>query len=390
MVSLQGSINPSTRQDDTSSSEDSEDELPAQYMPPYPREANQQLPPRPAAPLVGSSEDEGADSADDLPSFHPNATGAGIARPSSGVSRYRTPMGMSAGAPASYTPPVGGFPAHPHANHQAPQSHQPQILPAQPLPRYSTPSAFSPPTDDRNLSSASPSIPSSFPTTSLSYPAHLSHSHFQPYSFRGPGGAANSRQPPGVFSSSEQHPLSQSGLPIEQAVESMQASLAALRERLEGLETHAYGSNPALVPRILDGSSSPAGGVPGSGNGLPARTHELHWDPHHMGLWSIVLVPAAHVVNQIKYVLILILSNPSPQRGRGSGGRRDGGINVRAIARRLILDASFVVAAFMAARAAWRASGIRRREVLRALQLVWVALIGRPPRRMMVDRGVQS
>jgi hypothetical protein len=351
-------------------------------MPPYPREANQQLPPRPQVPPVEPSDGEGADSADDLPSFYPNAIGGGIARPGSGVSRYRTPMGMSTGVPASYTPPVGGFSAHPHANHQV---QQPQIPPAQPLPRYSTPSAFSPPTDDRNLSSASPSIPSSFPTTSLSYPAHLSHSQFQPYSFRAPGGVAGNLPPPSLLPSS-----SQSGLQIEQAVESVQASLAALRERLEGLETHAFGSNASLVPRIIGGSSSPAGGVSGSGSGLPANTPELHWDPHQMGLWSIVLVPATHVVNQIKYALILILSNPSPQRGRG-GGRRESGIDARAIVRRLILDASFVVAAFMAARAAWRASGIRRREVLKALQLVWVALIGRPtPRRILVSRGVQS
>jgi len=178
-------------------------------------------------------------------------------------------------------------------------------------------------------------------------------------------------------------------LPIEQAVESMQASLAALRERLEGLETHAFGSNASLVPRILGGGSSPAGAIPGNGGGLPASAPGLHWDPHQMGLWSIVLVPVSHVVNQITYVLILILSNSPPQRGRG--GRGESGIDVRAIVRRLILDASFIVAAFMAARAAWRASGIRRREVLRALQLVWVALVGRPvPRRIMVHRGVQA
>jgi len=361
-------------------------------MPPYPREANQQLPPRSSAPPLESLEDEGADSADDLPSFHPNAVGGGIARPGSGVSRYRTPMGMSAGVPTSYTPPVGGFSAHPHATHQIQQSHQPQIPTAQPLPRYATPSAFSPPTDDRNLSSASSSIPSSFPTTSLSYPAHLSHSQFQPYSFRAAGGPANNLPRPDVLSSSGQHSRSQSGLPIEQAVESMQASLAALRERLEGLETHAFGSNASLVPRILGGGSSPAGVIPGNGSGLPAITPGLHWDPHQMGLWSIVLVPVSHVLNQITYVLILILSNSPPQRGRGGGGGRgESGIDVRAIVRRLILDASFIVAAFIAARAAWRASGIRRREVLRALQLVWVALIGRPvPRRIMVHRGVQS
>lgn len=332
-----------------------------------------------------SSEGEGADSADDLPSFYPNAIGGGIARPGSGVSRYRTPMGMSTGVPASYTPPIGGFSGQPHPTHQL-QQPLPGLPPAQPLPRYATPSAFSPPTDDRNLSSASPSIPSSFPTTSLSYPAHLSHSQFQPYSFRAPGGAASNLPPPGVPPS-----ISQSGLQIEQAVESMQASLAALRERLEGLETHAFGSNASLVPRIIGGSSSPAGGVPGSGGGLPANTSELHWDPHQMGLWSIVLVPATHVVNQIKYVLILILSNSSPHRGRGGGGRRESGIDARAIVRRLILDTSFVVAVFMATRAAWRASGLRRREVLKALQLVWVALIGRPAsRRIMVSRGVQS
>lgn len=355
-------------------------------MPPYPRELSQQVSQRQVLP-VAPSDDEAGESADDLPNFQSNLAGGSIARPASGVSRYRTPMGMSAGVPATYTPPVGGFTTHPTHGHQAQHSHQPSIPSAQPLPRYTTPSAFSPPTDERNLSSASPSIPSSFPTTSLSYPAHLSHSQIQPYAFRGPI-SANNQPSPIIPTSSALTSRSQSGQHLEHAVESVQASLAALRERLDGLETHTYGSNPSLAIRQPGGASSPAAGNNG---GASSNTPGLVWDPHSMGLWSVVFVPATHLANQLKYILILILSSPASQRqtGRSSSRRSSGGIDVRAILRRLVLDASFVLAAFAVSRAAWRASGIRRREVLRALQLVWVALIGRPaPRRVLVDRGV--
>ena len=63
-------------------------------------------------------------------------------------------------------------------------------------------------------------------------------------------------------------------------------------------------------------------------------------------------------------------------------------MDIRAIIRRLVLDASFMIALYMAARAGWRASGMRRREVLKALRLVWLALLGGKPKRVLVDRGV--
>ncbi|KAF8305386.1 hypothetical protein DL93DRAFT_356924 [Clavulina sp. PMI_390] len=344
-------------------------------MPPYPREASQHvpIPQRPPPPI--ETDDEGADSADELPNFQPNVS-AGIPRPASGISRYRTPMGMSTGIPASYTPPIGGFSGHP--NSAMPHiMHQPPIPPSQPLPRYATPSAFSPPSDDRNLSSTSPSIPSSYPTASLSYPPHLSHSQTQPYAFRGNVGP-NPQSPPVNDTPSAEASTSPPGH-LEHAVESVQASLAALRERLEGLEVHTFGSNPTLLVRHPDGTES---GADGSGS-------EFVWDPKSMGLWSIVFVPATHVLTRIRYVLVLILSSPASQRVLGRGGRRPGGIDVRAIVRRLVLDATFVVVAFHLLKAAWRASGVRRREVVKALRLVWFALVGKPaPRRIMIDRGV--
>jgi hypothetical protein len=303
-----------------------------------------------------ASENDGETSEEDpLGAFPP--TFPNIGRPTSAISsqhRYRTPMGMSSGVPVQYSP--------------ATTPNIPHLPMAQPLPRYSTPSAFSIPVAERP-SSGSPSIPSSFPT-SLSYPQHLAHS-VQPYSFRSP-------LPAGVgapSTASAPHPgtnPSQSTLPpLERAVESVQASLAALRERLEGLEAISYGSNQSFPARGLGSSNLPLGS--GGGNGT--------WNPNNMGLWSLVLVPLTRLANQFRLVLIL-LTRPPPPPARGRSGS-----NLHGIVRRLVLDASFIFTAAAVLRSVWQKTGIRRREVYKALKLVWIALVGRKE-RIMVDRGV--
>jgi hypothetical protein len=185
----------------------------------------------------------------------------------------------------------------------------------------------------------------------------------------------------------------------------VQVSIAALRERLESLESHTFGSTSSLPGTLagrrpgvdasktggLSGSNPGAGGSNGPANG--GCGPELVWDPARMGLWSVVLVPATHLVNQIRYILILLLSPPSsePLASGQRARRRGGAFDARTIVRRLILDASFVFALSALLRSAWSASGIRRREVIRALRLLWVAILGRAgarPGRVLVDRGV--
>lgn len=423
---IQGTIDPSSAREDSSSDDESDDDQPPTRGPPYPMENNNSSD---FSRLPEVSEDEGLldSEADELPEIHPSLTGTSIPRPMSGVSRYRTPMGMSmsAGIPASYTPPVGGFQTAlpPHQSIQAqlrqqqsPQPHFPlaAVGPGQthqPLPRYATPSAFdsTPATDTRNLSSASPSLPSSFPTTNLSYPPHLAHSNhaLQPYSFRPPPPnqpihsliSTDDRSHAAHTTAGTTERVLPPALPLERAVESLQATLAALRERLELLESHTFGSSTSLpgVRRLAGDSEfvNPSGGA-GSANNAPNGSI-LRWEPSRMGLWSTILVPATHIVNQIRYVLLFILTHPSTSSSLTSGGQSgrgrrrgsgDGSFNVRAIIRRLILDSSFVVVLFLALKTAWRASGIRRREVLRALRMVWLALAGGKPKRTLVDKGV--
>lgn len=179
--------------------------------------------------------------------------------------------------------------------------------------------------------------------------------------------------PPSMTDARHPGPLSsQSARPqLERAVESVQASLAALRERLEGLEAISYGSNASFPARGIGSGSSPLGN--GGGHGT--------WDPSNIGLWSLVLVPLTRLANQFRYVLILLTKPPPPPvRGRS-------GSNLHAIVRRLVLDASFVLTLAAVFHTVWRRTGIRRREVYKALKLVWIALMGRKE-RIMVDRGV--
>jgi hypothetical protein len=142
----------------------------------------------------------------------------------------------------------------------------------------------------------------------------------------------------------------------------MQAHLAALSERLDALEsTHpgALGS-----PLRSSGSRSPAAvgrrDSPTSGD----RPGGAPFDPDELGFWAIVVKPAGRAIELLAYVLRLVLF-PRPDAGPAA-----------AVARRLALDASFVLACAWVFRVGWRRSGRRRREVRRALGVLWAALAG--------------
>lgn len=57
------------------------------------------------------------------------------------------------------------------------------------------------------------------------------------------------------------------------------------------------------------------------------------------------------------------------------------------IIRRLALDLTFLLFVWAVVKGLWRASGMRRREVLKALVGVWHAVAGRQA-RVLIDKAV--
>lgn len=273
----------------------------------------------------------------------PPTNSAVSVRPQSSLSsqvRYRTPMA------SSYAPtPVNATP----------------IAPLQPLPRYATPSAFAP-------VPLPPGPPG--PPTIASYPASMSYS-------------APPMQQPSMTGSSVPHGYTRSatlahGLqitrtPLEKAVEAMQASLAALHERMDSMEAALYGHSPQAgsvqTPGARRSIVSPMRGPMGYFN---AGTGGIPFDPHQTGAWSIVLVPLARILGRVKQLVYFLLYPPEPSKSTAR----------LIVIRRLFLDASFLVSVLAAIRAIWKVTGIRRREVALALIGVWYAITGKQPRRL--------
>ncbi|KAF8328615.1 uncharacterized protein EI90DRAFT_3064836 [Cantharellus anzutake] len=338
------------RESSSSAGSESDDEeeqvIRHQFMPQYPRDDAQST----WRSIPQESSEEDGNVSEDGPKP------IGLPRPTSAISsqqRYRTPLGgMSSGMPVSYSPAIP--PPNVGANFPI----------QQPLPRYSTPSAFSPTVPEESVGTGTPSIPSSFPTTNTnSYVPVHPQQHIQPYSFRAPlqHPGTGPRTPLGMRRPSSARPQ------LERAVESVQSSLAALRERVDTLEgSH---SNTSLLP----GSPSPVGNQINHHN----LSASLHWDPSEMGLWSVILVPLSKIFSKLQYLLLILLTPPPKMRGN----------TLRSLTRRIVLDATFMWALFLVLRSVWRKTGIRRREVNRALKLVIIALLGRRE-RIMVDKGV--
>jgi len=96
----------------------------------------------------------------------------------------------------------------------------------------------------------------------------------------------------------------------------------------------------------------------------------LDLDFDDMGLWSLVLKPLLRGLSSLQRLLWFFL--------RSEQNRTP----VLIVVRRLLLDISFVFAVLGLLRAAWKKSGVRRREVGAALLVLWGAVTGRKGRGM--------
>jgi len=188
---------------------------------------------------------------------------------------------------------------------------------------------------------------------------------------------------------------------LERAVESVQAHLAALQERMEALETRTLvlsRSGSGSPYQTLGHSGQHIGGTPlaspytsrmflSDGVMRAARWWDFdaeYFDWEHMGLWSVVLAPLARLTKFLSRLLVFLLA----RREREGVARLSPGF---VVLRRLLLDASFVLGVLFIGRKLWKRSGVRRQEVIKALRGVWTAIMGSSvaaPARILVDKAV--
>ena len=243
----------------------------------------------------------------------------------------------------------------------------------QPLPEHPTPSAFA-------TSSPSHAPPSTtYPTSLVQQLSGSQRSPSPRHSAYGPPYRGTpSFQRGFVAGQNPQQQLQHQGsrVSLERAVESMQASLAALHERLEGLET-ALGlgegsagiSRTSLPAHHRSRISSPNQRNPNGTTPWP------RWDPTNMGAWSLVLKPLARLESNFRAFAWFV----------AEGDERS---PVLVMVRRLFLDLSFLIVFLMLVKSMWRRTRIRRGEVYVALREVWRALTGQKMPRVMAERGV--
>lgn len=311
--------------------------MPSGPAPPNPNESDEED--------SSSSEEEEAAHVAPLPQMtvHGDATHRRSASSHSTHHNYRTPVGGSLVMTPAQIPPI-------------PVS-QPQ--------GFETPSAFAGP-------SSTVGPPSSISGSAYGAPPPMSPPYASVQGYRRPPSA------PGGGLSVRSHPLDNafvrphSTMALERAVEGVQAHLAALSERLDALEAHALRSSGGMIsPRV--GGSGPLA----SGRGSPyARRNGNGLDD--LGLWSYVARLLLGCIRSARSTFAYVLS---------SEGRSPALI----IVRRLFLDLSFILAVLALVRAGWRKSGVRRREIARALKVLWRAVVGeqaRVPARALISRGV--
>ncbi|KAF9475919.1 ACBP-domain-containing protein [Pholiota conissans] len=295
-----------------------------------------------------TSEDESADEAREMPSTNLGRRSVDTAqtdiRPQSSLSshqRYRTPL---AGSLALSPPP---------SQHRIPSQ--------QPLPGFQTPSAFA--------ESVPPS--SNYPQNTtytefnevlrMQSPPHLYHDH--------PSYGSQSHPNPSVFSGVRPP----SAMALERAVENVQVHLAALTERIEQLESRSLllsRNNPSGSPRNNGGSPLWA-----AGRGSPNGTASPVWDIDDLGMWSLVLNPLIRGFDSLREFSTFFARNENRSPSM-------------IIIRRLCLDVSFLVCVIAVVGAIWRKSGVRRREVKAALIVLWQAIVGSKPQRVLRDQVV--
>ncbi|KNZ79197.1 Acyl-CoA-binding like protein [Termitomyces sp. J132] len=155
---------------------------------------------------------------------------------------------------------------------------------------------------------------------------------------------------------------------LERAIENVQVHLAALTERMDSLETSLSlsRSNTSLTLRHL---GSPRG------RHSPNESRGPYWDLDDLGMWSIVVSPISRVLDKMRELATFFARNEDRSP-------------TRMVIRRLCLDVSFLVCVLAIVRLLWKRSGVRRREVNFALRVLWQAILGAKPDRVMIDRGV--
>ena len=96
-----------------------------------------------------------------------------------------------------------------------------------------------------------------------------------------------------------------------------------------------------------------------------------------MGLWSLVLQPLARLLASVRgaVAFLAVNENRSP---------------TFVVIRRLFLDLSFVLAVLAIGKVGWKRAGLKRKEIIVALGVLWRAVIGSRAGkvRRMVDQGV--
>lgn len=278
-----------------------------------------------------------------------------IVRPRSSLSsqyRYRTPVARSN---ATFSP------AHSPNAQQGPVPVVAGVPLTQPQPRYAAPSAFAPLAHQSSALAFSPQPAHSLHPTYHPHP----HSHMPPPPLEAM--APYQSHPMTYPTESSRSPPRNTSMGLERAIIDIQASLTALRERME----------------MIEQGGSFASYSSGSRRQSPPRRHSpLHpmlpfgLDPRSFGAWSVVLTPLARSVISARRMMEVVRRNPT-----------------LTIIRRLMLDISFLLALVAVIRACWRRFGGRRREVLSALSGLWIALVngGQTPvrrERILVDRGI--
>ncbi len=234
----------------------------------------------------------------------------------------------------------------------------------QPHPGFHTQSAFAEPVT---------SIPSSvYPTTSVSYPEQARSPPSEPVSsahgYPSRAGLRPQTQTPfRQYSLQTGGPTRPASLPmLERAVESVQAHLAAITERLETLEGVFHRS----------ASSVTASGLPAQrGSPFGNGQEVVRWDVDDMGMWSFVLHPMARAFRLFRQLMAFLANS-------------EGRSPTFVVVRRLFLDISFVLCFLALFKVGWRRSGVRRKEVVAALHGLWRAIAGHQLPRHMVDRAV--
>ena len=298
-----------------------------------------------------SEEEDAGERADEVrsPVVAPPSAYAQATRPHSSLSsrRYRTPMASVVMSP----PPVSS-----------------SVPPAQPMPRYETPSAYA--ETSAALSSTS-GVAVSYPPSASQY-SRTEATTSPRLPLQPPYRSASQQQPeyagrPYALS----NPVT-ARLALERAIENVQTHLAALTERMDSFETRAHRSSSSLVSP--SGMRSPR--WLGSSRGLsPLGYSREPYTFEEMGMWSLVLNPLSTVVARIQRFMDFLLHNDTRSPAL-------------VVVRRLVLDVSFLLCLLATVRLAWRRSNSRRQTLLDILKNIWFIVVGHQVPRTLVDRGV--